>query len=101
MDFAILKQKIFYDQHIRFEPEDHYKIMEFVNNLNLPLLKRIADYYGYNIRYEPYEYSDLKKEIDEVLKVSKDEGVNKLLNELKKVIDIAETDQKTIEVLTD
>lgn len=40
MDFAILKQKIFYDQHIRFEPEDHYRIMEFVNNLNLPLLKR-------------------------------------------------------------
>lgn len=101
MDFRILKQKIFYSQYVRFEPEDHQKIMELVNKLNLPLMKRITDYYGDDIKYEPYEYNDLKKEIDEVLKVSKDENVSNLLNEFKKIIDIAGKDQKLVEVLTD
>ena len=101
MDFRILKHKVYYDQYIRLEPENYQKIIEIAEKLDLPLIKRISDYYGDDIRYKPFEYSDLNKEIDQILKVLKDEKTAKLLKELKNITNLAEKDQKSIEVLTD
>jgi len=101
MDFRILRKIIYSDEYVGFNLKQHDEIKKVTDELKLPLMSRLAEFYANDVDYGSLELDNLLKEIDKIREKLQDAESIKLLDDLKELIKKAITEKKTIRVLTD
>lgn len=102
MDFKILKNIEYSNEGVTLGVNDHWDMFTVANELSLPSLKRVNDYYGENVTFYPEEFEHLLNEINIVISHGlPQKSTIELLNQLKELISKAAKDKKPIVVITE